>query len=261
MRSATFFSCSLLLCLLCGCDGFRSMRADINLKNENPQYDCNSALQLIDNFSEKHKLHCSYADDGFVRYCGLEFVSLASRVNPKTGILAIDLSEFGPISATKEYQVLNKDLSDLIQRTFKKDSVIINPARCTPFFEREFNVKLHDRRPKILYFVPWSIEPEFSEAVAIIDPIAKNNGMKESGCYAMSKTNRCRKYVGGDYIGVWESVSLDLFGDAGSETMCVKFTDRSCRESDLTRLLYDETLSKITELFGEAAITIPEKKE
>jgi hypothetical protein len=130
MTKIIYFSCSLFLCFLLGCDGFRSMRADINLRNENPEYDYKAALQLIDNLSEKHELKCSNTEDDFVRYCGFQSVHLASRVTPKTGIFAIDLSEFGPIGATKEYQLLNKDLSDMIQRTFKKDSVIINPVRC-----------------------------------------------------------------------------------------------------------------------------------
>ena len=261
MKSIIILCCSLLLCFLFGCDGFRSLRADINLKNEKPDYDYKSALQLIDNLSDKHNLKCSYTEDDFVRYCSLESAHLASRVNLKTGIFAIDLSEFGPIGATKGYQLLNKDLSDMIQGTFKKDSVIINPVRCAPYFETEFYVKLHDRRPKILYFVPWSIELEFSDAVAVIEPIVRNNGMKETGCYAMDKKNKCRRYVGGDYIGVWESVRLDLFGDTGSETMHVELSDYSCRESELTKLLYDEILRKMTESFGETAISIPEKKK
>ncbi len=261
MKEIISFTCSLFLCFLLGCDGFRSFRADINLRNEDSEYDYKSALKLIDNISEKHNLKCSYREDGYFIYCGYQSVHLASRVIPKTGIFAIDLSEFGPLAATKEYKHLNNDLTEMIQRAFKKDSTIINPNRCTSFFKEEFFVKLHDRRPKTLYFVPWSIEPEFSKAVAAVEPIAKNNGMKESGCYAMSKTNRCKKYVGGNYIGVWESVSLDLFGDAGSETMHVEFTDHSCKESDLTRLLYIETLRNLTELFGEAAITTPEKKK
>jgi len=96
---------------------------------------------------------------------------------------------------------------------------------------------------------------------APIEPIAKENDMKEPGWYSMRKAYRCRKYVGGDYIGVWESVTLDIVGDSGSETMHIKLADHPCGESELTKLLYDELLRRMTDLYGEAAMTMPATKK
>ncbi len=256
-----FLFCILFLLVLLGCDGFRYMRADIDLKSEKPEYDYKKPLQLIDGVSERHNLKCSLSKDEFFRYCGAGFVHLVSRVDPKTGIFAIDLSEFGPIGATKQYRLLHKEISDLIQKNFSKDSVTLNPVRCTPYFSKYFLVKLHDRRPKLLYFVPWSIEPEFSEALAAIEPLAKANSMKESNCYTMRKTDKCKLYSGGDYIGVEESVTFRIYGDSAHENMNVKLTDRSCKESKLTKLLYEELLKQLTDLFGGNAITIPAEKK
>lgn len=97
--------------------------------------------------------------------------------------------------------------------------------------------------------------------VAPIEPIAKENDMKEPGWYSMRKAYRCRKYVGGDYIGVWESVTLDIVGDSGSETMHIKLADHPCGESELTKLLYDGLLRRMTDLYGEAAMTMPATKK
>lgn len=238
------FLFTLLSLLLSGCDGFRSLRADINL-NENRNYDFKSALRLIDDVSQKHGLQCSPTVDDHFRSCGLYSVNLTGRVNAKTDVFSIDLREFGPVGATNVYKSLHDDISDVIRTSFKKESVLLNPQKCTSYLTKRITVKLHDRRPKVLYFVPWSIEPEFTNAVADIGPIAEKHGMKGSGCYAMNREDRCERYIGGDYIGVWESVRLDLKGDSSSLTLHIDITDMSCHESDLTKMLYAEILDKV----------------
>jgi len=246
--------------LFVACDGVRSIRADINLKNEVQYYDYPKVTSLIDNIAARNNLKCNYKYDDYFRSCDLYSVHLVSRIDTKTGIFAIDMSEFGPIGATKQYELLGKDITNVIKTNFKKESVVWNPERCRVYFEKEFFVKLNSNRPKALYFIPWSVESEFNKTISLIASIARNNGMKDSGCYPMKKTDRCVSFVGGDYIGVWESVRYDVLWDSASQVMRVEVTDRSCKESELAKLIYDETLTQIKELYGEEKINIPINK-
>ena len=248
----TLVSISLLVFIF-ACDGYRSIRADINLRNQNND-NSNQANELIDNIAITYKLSCSYKYDDYFRACSLYSARLASRVNPSTGVLSIDLSEFGPIYPTKYYKLLSNEITELVNNNFIKGSVIWNPERCSDYYKKDFYVKLPSDRPKVLYFIPWSVEQGFNKTYDKISFLARSSGMRESGCYAMNNKDICVSYEGGEYIGVWESVRLDVLWNASSQEIHIGVSDRSCKESKLTKYIYDELLTMMKNIYGESSI-------
>jgi len=101
------------------------------LKNQQPKSEYKRLVNLIDEFSKRHNLQCSSCDeDSYYRRYGFHSISLVSNIDEKTGTFSIDLSEFGPIGATKKYEALHKELSDLIKKNFKEGSVILDNPQC-----------------------------------------------------------------------------------------------------------------------------------
>ena len=121
----------IVICLsfwMQGCDGFRELRVGINLKDEQPKYEYDKAVSLIDDFAKRNGFTCSSCDvDTYNRHYSFHAINLVSRLDKNNDIFSFELYEFGPPIPTKEYQLFCRELSELVKNNFKEQSVILKP--------------------------------------------------------------------------------------------------------------------------------------
>ncbi len=123
----------LVICLsfcMQSCDGFRELRVEINLKNEQPEYEYSKTVSLIDDFAKKNGFTCSSCVDNYNRHYSFNAINLVSKRDEKNDIFSIELYEFGPPIPTKEYQLFCRELSELVKNNFKEQSVTLN-SKCS----------------------------------------------------------------------------------------------------------------------------------
>lgn len=123
----------LLICLsfcMQSCDGFRELRLEINFRNELSDDEYSKAVYLVDNFLKDNAFKCAtYEVDVSRRHCSFDAIHLVSGLDGKNETFSIELYEFGPAVPTKQYQLLCKELSELVRTNFKEQSVTLNPKR------------------------------------------------------------------------------------------------------------------------------------
>lgn len=248
---------SLLFILITGCDGFRQLRADIKLQKEevNQETVTNTIIEL----ARKNGFTCKTKNNDLY-FCGKGPTLIEVHMNKNNGILSIYLREFGPIGPTNAYQNLHKDLSEYIKTHFKENSVTINPPICSNVVKKEFNVEFPNKIHPLLSWIPHSVEPEFGNAATEIKKVAEKYNMeyslyqgKESPMGRIPSSVWCE---GGEYIGTQASVRIEVRENNNSSGINITIYDFSCNESQLTKNLYKDLLSAMTNMFGEKAIII-----
>ncbi len=79
--------------------------------------------------------------------------------------------------------------------------------------------------------------------------------MNRRWCHA-SENDDCKRFAGGDFVGLTRAVILEIHGYSDNAVMRVKLVDLTCTESALTKQVYDEMIEQMTNLFGAASVTL-----
>jgi hypothetical protein len=252
----------LALFFLGGCPEFHRVEVNVHLLNQpkptqiTPELDKDyyqNAVRLIDDLGKKYGLKCRQSDDtGYHISCGippLDFyysgTFLESNINRNTGVLFIELMG----NQSQKFTALQNELIEAFRRSFPEGSISLNPVHCTPPYEKKFKVKLHDRKPALLYFWPGSIDQEFKLAATMVGDALRKYDTKGGIPYSISKDWFAHFSVG-EIIGVQKrQIRVDLYGSAHRSTLDVRVIDNSCRESELMTSILGEIEQKLTEHF------------
>lgn len=118
-----------IILTLSSCDGIRSAEYALKLDQEHTKNNIKSSefqtlFDLLGDLATRHGLNYNPNDEreDYFRWGELH-LSLAGKIQKETHVITIEVGEFGPWSATEEYEALKAELAEMLKRNFPSQNV------------------------------------------------------------------------------------------------------------------------------------------